>query len=299
VNAAVPTWERVQHAAAERAKDIALSVTQPDALTMVAGVAIVIAIEVAVMGYPRSTLYRLLHPTRSTRTDIFWTLLKLFGLNAITLAAVSLGLTVVATRLASKVAGFHLLDRIENPYLRTAFFLVATDFVGYWVHRARHQIPWWWEFHKAHHAATEFNGITANRGHPFDGVAIVVASAIPFALLGGSIGHYVPWLTILAVHSSLTHSALPWSWGWFGKYVLYSPIGHRIHHSANEAHRDTNFAGIFPIWDHLFGTHYQGDEINEDVGVDDNYQNQKGLWFDMVESTRRALATVRRRSKSS
>jgi sterol desaturase/sphingolipid hydroxylase (fatty acid hydroxylase superfamily) len=87
---------------------------------------------------------------------------------------------------------------------------------------------------------------------------------------------------------------LPWRWGWFGKYVVYPPTGHRVHHSALPEHRDKNFAGIFPIWDHLFGTYYQGEDINEEVGVDDNYQNVRGLWYDMVESARRALRTLRR-----
>jgi sterol desaturase/sphingolipid hydroxylase (fatty acid hydroxylase superfamily) len=288
-------WAHVGHVAIQRAKVIAFSITSVDSLTTMGGLAIVLAIEVLVLGYRKSSLYRLLHPSRSARTDMFWTLLKVLGLNSIILAAISLGLTVAATRVADKLIGFHVLDRIHNPILRCALFLVGTDFVGYWVHRGRHHIPWWWELHKAHHSATEFNALTTNRGHPFDGVAIVVSSAFPFAMLGGSVGDYVPWLLLLAVHSGLTHSMLPWRWGWFGRYLVYPPTGHRVHHSALPEHRDKNFAGIFPIWDHLFGTYYDG-EINAEVGVDDNYQNEKGLWFDLVESARRALRTLRRRS---
>ena len=58
---------------------------------------------------------------------------------------------------------------------------------------------------------------------------------------------------------------LPWQWGWFGRYVLYSPMGHR-----------------------MFGTYYKGDVINQEVGVEDNYQNTRGLLFALTESTRRA-----------
>lgn len=43
----------------------------------------------------------------------------------------------------------------------------------------------------------------------------------------------------------------------FGRFVLLnSPQNHRIHHSAQLLHRDKNFAGLFPIFDVLGGTHY-------------------------------------------
>ena len=35
-----------------------------------------------------------------------------------------------------------------------------------------------------------------------------------------------------------------------------SPAYHRWHHAADEEGIDKNFAGIFPVWDVLFGTAY-------------------------------------------
>ncbi|TMH89489.1 MAG: sterol desaturase family protein [Betaproteobacteria bacterium] len=99
-------------------------------------------------------------------------------------------------------------------------------------------------------------------------------------------------LVLFGAHAGLTHSMLPWRWGWFGKYVLYSPIGHRIHHSALPEHKDKNLGFLFPVWDWMFGTYYKGDVINEEVGVEDNYQNTRGLLFDLAESTRRAWRSV-------
>lgn len=288
-------WAHIGSVVANRAQMTAKAIVSVESLTTVGGLVVVWIIEVIVMGWPKSSLYRLLRFSRSARTDVFWTILKILGLNGIILAALSLGLTVASTRAADKFFGFHVLDRVHNPALRCVLYLIGADFVGYWVHRGRHGFGWWWEFHKAHHSATEFNALTTNRGHPFDGVAIITASAVPLALLGGSIGDFVPWLTILAVHAGLTHSMLPWRWGWFGKYVIFPPMGHRVHHSPLPEHRDKNFGGVFPIWDHVFGTYYMGESINEDVGVDDNYQNSRGLWFDMVESTRRSIRTITRR----
>ena len=38
------------------------------------------------------------------------------------------------------------------------------------------------------------------------------------------------------------------------EWVLNTPTHHRVHHAANAACLDKNFAGVFIIWDRLFGT---------------------------------------------
>lgn len=281
-------------AATARALDLAGSLVSIGTLSYVGGISLVLAIEVAVLGYAKSSVYRLLHPTRSTWTDILWFALRVLGLNGIILSILSLGTTTVVARLAERYLGFHVLLRVENPIGRFVLYVVAVDFLEYWVHRARHQIGWWWEFHKAHHSAEEFNAITTTRGHPFDGVAMAITTAVPIAVLGGSMLESIPVLTLFAAHAGLTHSMLPWRWGWFGRYVVFPPTGHRIHHSALPEHMDKNFGAIMPIWDWIFGTYYDGEVLNDAVGVDDNYQNRNGLRFDLAESMRRAVRAARR-----
>ena len=261
-------------------------------LTFVAGMALVIAAEIVVLGYAKSSLYRLLHPTRSTRADIVWFLVTILGLQSIVIAIASLGLTTFSTRLAREYVGFHVLAKIEDPLLQGVAYLVASDFISYWVHRGRHAFGWWWEFHKHHHSATELNAITTSRFHPLDGVAIVLSTVVPVQLLGGTYGESLFVLVVFAVHAGLTHSMLPWRWGWFGKYVIYSPVGHRLHHSPLPEHKDKNFGALLPVWDWMFGTYYKGKVTNEEVGVADNYQNTRGLLYDLVESTRRAWRSV-------
>ena len=285
--------ERVVDFVAAKALSIAQAPLSTSSLALLAGMALVIGAEIVVLSYSKSTLYRLLHPTKSTCADIVWFMVRFLGLRSIVVAIFSLGLTVLSDHLAKKYMGVRMLTKIEDPILQGAMFLIATDFTLYWVHRGRHAFGWWWEFHKHHHSATEFNAITQARGHPLDGAAIAISTAIPVHILGGTVGDALFVLVALAVHAGLTHSMLPWSWGWFGRYVLYPPMGHRIHHSALPEHKDKNFGGLFPIWDWMFGTYYKGDRINEEVGVDDNYQNTRGLIFDLTESMRRAWGSVK------
>jgi sterol desaturase/sphingolipid hydroxylase (fatty acid hydroxylase superfamily) len=267
---------------------IARAPVSAGSLTFAAGMALVIAAEIVVLGYAKSSLYRLLHPTQSTRTDIVWFLVTILGLQSIVVAVASLGLTTFSTRLANEYLGFHVLARIEDPVLQGVAYVAASDFISYWVHRGRHAFGWWWEFHKQHHSATELNAITTSRFHPLDGAGIVLSTVVPVQILGGTHGESLLVLVVFAVHAGLTHSMLPWQWGRFGKYVIYSPVGHRIHHSALPEHKDKNFGALLPLWDWIFGTYYKGDVINQEVGVADNYHNTRGLLYDLVEATRRA-----------
>ena len=43
-------------------------------------------------------------------------------------------------------------------------------------------------------------------------------------------------------------------------HVLNTPSHHRVHHGSNEKYLDANYAGIFIIWDRLFGTFVEEDE---------------------------------------
>lgn len=81
----------------------------------------------------------------------------------------------------------------------------------------------------------------------------------------------------------LLHSDLKWNLGWFGKYILVSPTGHKIHHSNDERHFNKNFGTFFVWWDKLFGTYlYTNDEII--IGVKNTELNKKGFWNDQYGS---------------
>lgn len=238
------------------------------------GVSLVLALEVAFLGYAKSSIYRLLHPTRSTSTDILWFSLKVLGLNGIILSIISARHERRSPRgspSASSASTCSCASRTRSRASRSTWCSSTSSRIAQ-DHRGRHQIGWWWELHKAHHSAEEFNAITTTRGHPFDGVAMAISTAIPVALLGGSMLESIPVLTLFAAHAGLARSMLQWRWGWFGRYVVLPPTGHRIHHSAVPEHLDKNFGAIFPVWDWIFGTYYRGDVLNAEVGVDDNYQ---------------------------
>ncbi len=131
--------------------------------------------------------------------------------------------------------------------------IVAIDFIGYWLHRAFHGKKLW-PFHAIHYSSVELNWLSAARVHPVNDVAnksvqamIVIALGYAPMLLAGAL----PFFTAYAI---FLHANVSWDFGPL-RAVLASPRFHRWHHTSPKEGRDTNFAGLLPLWDILFGTY--------------------------------------------
>lgn len=136
--------------------------------------------------------------------------------------------------------------------LQVVLVFVLADFFGYWQHRLFHR-GWFWKLHAVHHSSRALTWISAVREHPLNDALAKVMSVVPLFIIGfrpGVVAAYVPLLTLYAL---LLHANVSWSYGPL-RYVLASPAFHRWHHTAEDEGLDRNFAGLFPIWDLLFGT---------------------------------------------
>ncbi|MGB3695493.1 MAG: sterol desaturase family protein [Spirulinaceae cyanobacterium] len=132
--------------------------------------------------------------------------------------------------------------------------IVAGDFIGYWTHRWHHTRQLW-DYHAVHHSSKTLDWLSAVRLHPINDVISRVMQASPLLLLGMSplaVELYVPFLS---AYVALIHANVSWTYGPFG-YVLASPAFHRWHHTNEKEGRGKNFAGLFPVYDLIFGTFY-------------------------------------------
>jgi sterol desaturase/sphingolipid hydroxylase (fatty acid hydroxylase superfamily) len=153
-------------------------------------------------------------------------------------------------------------------WAQAIFFVVVSDFLTYWIHRAFHG-PHGWKYHSVHHSSKELDWISAARFHPLNiflgtvlvDVGLLLAGISPNAML--IVG---PFTTAT---SAFVHANLNWTLGPF-KYVIAGPVFHRWHHTTADRGGSKNFAGTFPIWDLLFGTWYMPKNVLPDAyGVDD------------------------------
>ncbi|MEK7486377.1 MAG: sterol desaturase family protein [Planctomycetota bacterium] len=248
---------------------------------------VLIFLDLIVLGYHQSALKRLIKPSASARSDWLFLIFTLTGIIRLTTLLFSFGVGYYIPILIRRALSINIVIHISSPVLQFIVHLIAYDFLTYWRHRCAHKIPFWWEVHKFHHAALEMNLITSYRVHPLDWAFHHLFVCIPLAILGTPIETYLFFSTFKNFLSGIRHSMVPWDWGWVGRTLLISPIAHRIHHSAQPEHWDKNFGHLSPLWDRLFGSWYYGKIINTEISVNDNYLNQKGVFWDLWESSRR------------
>jgi sterol desaturase/sphingolipid hydroxylase (fatty acid hydroxylase superfamily) len=147
----------------------------------------------------------------------------------------------------------HLPSRASSSALSVIAVVLASDLLGYLMHRAMHELPWLWRFHAVHHAtpAAELRWSDAWRVHPLDFLLHGLAVGLPGALLGVSLAQFASVVVARKLFTALLHARVPYGFGPVG-WVLASPTFHREHHE--EGGRAGNFGGTFSLWDHLFGS---------------------------------------------
>jgi sterol desaturase/sphingolipid hydroxylase (fatty acid hydroxylase superfamily) len=148
-------------------------------------------------------------------------------------------------------------------WLQAAIFLVGTDVMMYWIHRAFHR-PALWKYHAVHHSSTELDWISAARFHPINIFLGSVMADVVLLLAGISPNVFVILGLFTIGHSAFVHANLNWTLGPF-RYVIAGPVFHRWHHTAAERGGSKNFAATFPVLDLLFGTYYMPKDALPDV----------------------------------
>ena len=186
--------------------------------------------------------------------------------------AVSLGTSLIAAHeriLTGAVYGTLLfffyqfrIFEIEITWYAVLICLFLDDFCYYWKHRIEHRVRWAWASHVVHHSSQHLNYAVALRQtwtFLFTGLIVIW---IPLALLGFHplvIGFCASLNLIYQffLHTETIKKLPKWFEG-----IMNTPSHHRVHHATNPKYLDANYAGIFIIWDKLFGT-YVPEDVEE------------------------------------
>lgn len=163
--------------------------------------------------------------------------------------------------------GFGPLGR-QPLWLQTIEILVLADFVDYWTHRWFH-VSRAWRFHAIHHSPEHMNWLASARMHPVNDFVTRLCQVVPVVLVGLSVKAVLIVVPVLVFFVIILHSNLNWDYGPF-RWVIVSPLYHRWHHTRDEEGLDKNFAGMFPLWDLLFGTAHFPRREPEQFGVNHN-----------------------------
>lgn len=155
-------------------------------------------------------------------------------------------------------------------WAQVVFYVVATDFLHYWIHRIFHNSTMW-KFHAIHHSAKEVDWTTTFRIHPINVILQPAAVSVLMMTLGIAPAVTIFVLPFDILTAAWVHSNLKWDLGPL-KYVIATPVFHRWHHGPVEEGGNMNFAPTFSLWDYLFGTFYMPEgRLPDNFGVDDEH----------------------------
>lgn len=140
---------------------------------------------------------------------------------------------------------------IETVWAWALLFFID-DFAYYWFHRFSHEIRFFWNFHVVHHSSNQYNLSVAVRQSWFSGIAQWIFY-LPIAFLGFPLWAFLTMHSFNLIYQFWIHTKLVGKIGFFEK-ILNTPSHHRVHHGVNNHYLDKNYAGIFIVWDKLFGT---------------------------------------------
>lgn len=156
---------------------------------------------------------------------------------------------------------FELDPRAASTW---ALAIVGKD-LGYWVfHWFSHRTRVGWAAHGVHHQSEEYNLAVALRQSWVVGLYAWVFY-LPLAVLGVPLSVYVLASIINLLYQFWIHTRLIGSLGPL-EWALNTPSHHRVHHGCDPKYLDRNYAGIFIVWDRLFGT-FQPEEEEPTYGV--------------------------------
>ena len=174
--------------------------------------------------------------------------------------AMGLGNTITGALLGGAVAAMaglvwqHRLLDIPLAWWSLALCFVADDLAYYVFHRSAHRVRWFWASHVIHHSSQHYNLSTALRQTWTGFFSLGFIFRMPLFLIG-----FPPALVFFCAGVNLIYQfwihtevvdRMP---RWF-EAVMNTPSHHRVHHGSNPRYLDRNYAGVFIIWDRLFGT---------------------------------------------
>lgn len=163
----------------------------------------------------------------------------------------------VASATYSESRQFGLLYLLPAaPWAHFVLALLALDFWTYWWHRANHQIPFLWRFHRMHHSDPAMDVTTATRFHTGE---IAMSSALRLAiipLVGVPLGALALYEFVLIASTQFHHAniSLHPTVDRSLRAVIVSPSMHKVHHSVEIAETNSNYTSLLSVWDRLFGT---------------------------------------------
>ncbi len=201
------------------------------------------------------------------------------------LLSILLGGLLISTYHSFELHRIGLLYRVGiDGWWNAILTVVFLDGVTYFWHRAYHSLPLMWRMHRVHHSDRDLDVTTSGRFHLTEMVLSALFRLGVIALWGANVASIVIFEIVFGLLNQLEHSNLriPEPLETWLRWVIVTPNMHRIHHSQELAHTNSNYSTIFSWWDRLFGTYHFGEDQRAfTIGLPE-YQQPQGVTFGNV-----------------
>ncbi|MCC6144451.1 MAG: sterol desaturase family protein, partial [Candidatus Hydrogenedentes bacterium] len=171
--------------------------------------------------------------------------------------------------------GATFLFDITAPWWVWVAAFVSKDFMYYWAHRMSHEMNLGWATHIAHHQSEEYNLSVALRQGVFQNLFFWIFY-IPLAFIGFPPAVYLAVSAAVTLYQFWIHTRAVGKLGPI-EWVFNTPSHHRVHHGRDPKYIDKNHAGVFIIWDRMFGT-FKEEEEEPNYGIVTPLKSWNPLW---------------------
>ncbi len=207
------------------------------------------------------------------------------------LVAVIAPLSALMVAIQAQSNSFGLLNHPWLPFwLQCILAVVALDWVRWAQHFVYHRIPFFWRFHRVHHADGDYDLTTTLRFHPVEVIFSQGSYLAMVYLIAPPPTVAIGFDLFLQFQNFFSHANvdMPARIERRLRKFLVTPDMHRIHHSTRMSEQSHNLGSIFPWWDRLFGTYQTRPEGHLDFGLS-NFQQDRvlNLWEALVMPLRR------------
>ncbi|OAA70088.1 Fatty acid hydroxylase [Akanthomyces lecanii RCEF 1005] len=158
--------------------------------------------------------------------------------------------------------------------LHIGVYTLVLDFFFYWYHRAMHDVPFLWKYHRRHHLTKHPNAMLTGYADDEQEMGdILVMPLLTYlamhAAFGDKFDFYHWWVCQVYVlfTESVGHcgvrvmtsspSTLVWLWEWLGVSITIED--HDMHHRRGSK-KSFNYGKQSLVWDNIFGTSYPREE---------------------------------------
>ena len=219
------------------------------------------------------------------------------------LGNVFIGLFSKSIALAVFYGLYNLIHLINIPFTWWAWviLLFADDFCYYWFHRISHESRLFWASHVVHHSSKRYNLSTALR-QTWSGGFYTFIFWIPLVLIGFHPIMILTQMSVSLIYQYWIHTELIYRMPKWFEAIFNTPSHHRVHHATNAQYLDRNHAGIFIIWDKLFGT-FEAEKESPTYGLVKNFDTYNPIiiafneWIDLIKDVKSSNTSMSNKFK--